>query len=84
MSNFTIDGKDVDITHIPGGSITLREWKTVRANSAGFRELYPKLNNEALKHAVEHNLKNCTWQSDVVYEGTLHHVLIPLLLKRLP
>lgn len=83
-SDVTIYGVEVDVSLIPDGTLTLHEWEGVRANTAGFHALYPKLNNEALAWVVEYNLKNCFELGQPgTYPHTLEHILIPLLLKRL-
>jgi hypothetical protein len=50
----SIDGIEVDLDTFPARSLGIREYKTARANSAGFQALYPKLADEALVAAVEH------------------------------
>lgn len=79
----TFDGEEVDINSIPDKSISLEWYKTVRANSEGFRMLYSKLDNEALKHVVEHCLDNCGYKDDITYDGALQVYLVPELLKRI-
>lgn len=80
----SIDGVDIDIETVESGTITLDQYKKVRANSPGFTLLYSKLNNEALISAVRHNLNNCTHPfSPQVYEYALQKYLVPELIKRL-
>ncbi|HBV97749.1 MAG: hypothetical protein JL50_03095 [Peptococcaceae bacterium BICA1-7] len=80
----SIDGVDIDIAAVKPGTITLDQYKKVRANTPGFRLLYSKLNNEALIAAVKHNLDNCTHPfSPQVYEYALENYLVPELIKRL-
>jgi len=76
-------GEEVNILEIPDGTLTLDFYLNTRANSDGFEALYPKLNNEALAHAVQNNLNNCGYKSNTTYEGSLQNILVPLLLKRL-
>lgn len=77
-----IDRIPVDIRNIPDNSITKEQYRTVRANSDGFEMLYPKLDNEALKLAIENTLANCGRKSTTTYEGILENILVPLLLER--
>jgi len=77
------NNQEIDINSIPDQSITLEQYKTVRANSEGFRILYSKLDNEALKHAVNNCLSNCSPKDTIIYEGALQYYLVPELLKRL-
>lgn len=80
----SIDGVPIDIESVKPGTITLEQYHKARANSPGFRELYSKLNNEALIEAVKNNLKNCTHPfSPDVYEYALENYLVPELIKRL-
>jgi hypothetical protein len=79
----SIDGVEVDIENTQPGSITLEQYRKVRANSPGFDMLYSKLDNEALAEAVRNNLSNCSPKSNVIYEGALQNILVPELIKRL-
>lgn len=80
----TIHDVEVDVTKIPDGTLTPSDWEGVRANTAGFEALYPKLNDEALARVVEYNLSNCFGLGEPgTYPHTLEHILVPLLLKRL-
>jgi hypothetical protein len=79
----TYNGQEINITEISEDSLTLDFYQNIRANSDGFEALYPKLNNEALAHAVQNNLNNCGYKTNTTYEGTLQNILVPLLLKRL-
>lgn len=79
-----INGEPIDIIAVGSGTITLEQYRQIRANSLGFEILYTKLNNEALIEAVKHNLANCTHVfSPVVYEYTLQNILVPELIKRM-
>jgi hypothetical protein len=80
----SFDGVEVDVYSLPDQSVTLEQYKTVRANTDGFNLLYTKLNNEALKHAVKNTLANCNRPNEITYDGNLQHNLVPELLKRLP
>lgn len=80
----SIDGVTIDIEAIEPGTITLEQYHKTRTNSPGIKLLYTKLNNEALIHAVNHNLNNCTHHFDpAVYEYALQNYLVPELIKRL-
>jgi hypothetical protein len=80
----TLDGIEVDLESFPDCSVTLREYRTARGNTAGWAALYPKLEDTALVEAVENCLKGCTVkQRDATYEALLVHRLVPELLKRL-
>ncbi len=81
----SIDEVEIDIENTPPGSITLEQYRNVRANSPGFHILYTKLNNEALIEAVNINLYNCkyAYKAEATYEWVLENILVPELLKRL-
>jgi len=79
----SINGEEIDINCVLDKSITLEQYKTARANSEGFKVLYSKLNNEALKYAVENCLFNCGYTDAITYNGLLQTYLVPELLKRL-
>lgn len=80
----SINGVEIDIENTPPGSITLEQYRTIRANSPGFALLYSKLNNEALIAAAKHNLDNNYGHiSPGTYEWALQNILVPELLKRL-
>lgn len=81
--HISFNDEEVDINSIPDQSITLNQYKTVRANSEGFRILYTKLDNKALKYAVKHCLDNCDYYDLSTYNGSLQVYLVPELLKRL-
>ncbi|MCY0895519.1 MAG: hypothetical protein OWS03_04330 [Alicyclobacillaceae bacterium] len=81
----SIDGIEVDLDTFPARSLGIREYKTARANSAGFQALYPKLADEALVAAVEHCLANIGTPapSAPTYTDALVRDLVPELLLRL-
>ena len=85
VPHVSIDGVEVNIDTIEPRSITLDQYKKVRANSPGFRQLYPKLDNETLIYAVEHNLANCSSHphDDCTYDGVLKKILVLELVDRL-
>lgn len=70
--------------------ITLPEYKEMRGNSWDWKVIAPKMTNEALIYAVEHNLKNCLsikttgrYSTDLIYEESLVNKLVPILMDRL-
>lgn len=81
----SIKGVPIDIASTPDESITLDQWMALRANSAGYEAIYPKLNRAALTYVVEHNLHNCNYPPppEGTYPHVLQTILVPLLLKRL-
>jgi hypothetical protein len=79
----TIDGVEVDVNKLSDSSVSLEEYKSVRANSDGFRALTSKLCLEALMYSVENNLKNCRREHESTYDWSLKNVIVPELLKRL-
>lgn len=79
----TIDGVLVEFDKIPDRSITMEQWKTVRANTPGFRALYPKLNDEALLDTVQNHLNNISRHDDCTYDYSLAYSLVPEMMKRL-
>lgn len=80
----SIDGVEVDLDDIQPGTITLEQYRKVRANTPGHQSLYSKLNNEALTEAVKTTLHNCNRHlSADTYEEALQKFLVPELLKRL-
>lgn len=79
----SINGVDVEINEIPDRSITIDQYKTVLANSDGFTALHRKLDNEALKHATEHYLRNCRGESKTTYDYAVKNYIVPELLRRI-
>jgi hypothetical protein len=79
----TINGVKVDFQKTPDRSITKEQWKQVRANSPGFRDLYPKLNDEALLDSVQNHLNNIDCHCDCTYEYSLANFLVPEMMKRI-
>ena len=74
---------EIDVDSIPDQSVTLEQYKTVRANTPGFEKLYQKLNPEAFEHVVHHFIANSTRPDPGTYDGAMQYVLIPEMLKRL-
>ncbi|AMM45005.1 hypothetical protein SP15_205 [Bacillus phage SP-15] len=80
----TINGREVEVDSIPDQSLSLEEYLTVRANSAGFEALYPKLSNKALIHASQNTLKNCKIEpSSATYDYTLKTHIVDQLIGRI-
>ncbi|QSF43457.1 hypothetical protein [Paenibacillus tianjinensis] len=79
----TINGIEVDVEKLRDSSVSLEEYKSVRANTDGFRALTSKLCLEALVYSVENNLKNCRREYESTYDWSLKNVIVPELLKRL-
>lgn len=79
----SFDDVEVDVHSLSDQSVTLEQYKTVRANTDGFNILYTKLDNEALRHVVKYTLNNCSRPPDITYDGSLQYNLVPELLKRL-
>lgn len=78
-----MNGKEVDLHSLKPRSVTLKEYKTVRANSDAREALYSKLNNEALAHVAQVHLNNISKKgSPVTYEDSLSEYIVPELLKR--
>lgn len=63
--------------------LTLEEVKGMRANTAQWRQLYLKMDNEALEHITHVHLNNIFPTSQYSYDYSLVNVLVPELLKRL-
>lgn len=79
-----IDGKRTDVNSLEEGSVTLEQYKSVRANSVGFEALYPKLNDGALTHVAKYHLQNIpVKRKPVTYEESLVACVVPELIKRL-
>ncbi|MCR8641432.1 hypothetical protein NV379_02070 [Paenibacillus sp. N1-5-1-14] len=74
---------EVDVSSLPDRSITVEQYKTVRANSDGFSALHCKLDNECLRYVVAHYLNNSRRESATTYDYALKNDIIPELLKRL-
>jgi hypothetical protein len=79
----SFNGVDVDVCSLPDQSVTLEQYKTVRANTDGFNILYTKLDNEALRYVVKYTLDNCSRPPEITYDGSLQYNLVPELVKRL-
>lgn len=79
----SINNQPVAIDTFADCSITVEQLETIRADTKGFKLLYPKLNNEALIHMVNLNLNNCSISREITYDGVLKSTLVPLLCKRL-
>lgn len=79
----SINGEEVCVKSLIDRTVTLEEYKAVRANLEGFRILHSKLDNEAIAYAVEIYLKNARNDHPITYDGALKYELIPELLTRL-
>ena len=79
----SIDGIEINLDDVEPGTITLDQYRKVRANTPGYQALYAKLDDEALAEAVRNTLNNCYGASLYTYEEALQKFLVPELLKRL-
>lgn len=79
----SINGIGVDVEALEDGSVTLDQYKTIRANSDGYQALHKKLDNETLIYATHHYLKNCRQPSPTTYDWALQYDIVPELLLRL-
>lgn len=83
MANVIIDDLVISVDSLEDRSITLEQYRNLRANSDGFTALIPKLNDEALIAHLENNLKNCTRiPKATTYDDILIVSLAPELLSR--
>ncbi|WJZ23644.1 hypothetical protein LIS04_216 [Listeria phage LIS04] len=79
-----IHGNTVSLSSIKPRSLSLKDYRSIRANSQQRAELLPKLSNEALVEVSKFYLNNIPTVSDpVTYEEALSSHVVPELLKRL-
>ncbi|MDF2615407.1 MAG: hypothetical protein K0Q47_62 [Sedimentibacter sp.] len=76
-------GKRIDIDAVPERSITLEEWKDVRANTWGFEKLYSKLSDSAFFDVLDNHLKNSSGKACGTYDYSIENNLIPEMRHRM-
>jgi hypothetical protein len=79
-----LDGVGIDIASVPDGSITVSQYRRLKANTAGWNALVSKLNNEALAEMTRNRLRRYGHAPyPVQRHDELYELLVPELLKRL-
>lgn len=78
-----IEGVITPIKFLKDKSVTIEQYKTMRGNSAAWRALFPKYNDECLKHVTQHYVNNSQRDEGITYDQAIIHCIVPELLARL-
>lgn len=77
-----VDSVPTIIDTLDEQSLTLKQYREVKASVSTRKHLLTKFDNETLVKELESTLSLCRKESEVTYDGTLKNQLVPELLKR--